>query len=110
MQDKFILSKEACACDMFTNIPKTNNECRFISEEDNGGNISSFMANHRLCTQGRNDHLGCNSSLEVEGKFVLSFPEVIQLPALFAVSSLNLSCKCMITAQMVVLAVHRRHK
>lgn len=89
MQDKSILSKEPCACDMFTNIPKQTIN-RFVSEEECGGNIGSFMANYRLRSQERNDHPGSNSCLEVEGKFVLSFPEVIQLPALSAVSSLTI--------------------
>lgn len=68
---------------MFTNIPKTNNKHRFISEKECGGDVSSLKANHRRWSQERNGHPGSNSCLEVEGKFVLSFPEVMRLPALF---------------------------
>lgn len=67
---------------MFTNIPKPNKKCRFISEEECGGNVGFFMANHsRLCSQESNDHLGSNFCLEVEGKFVVLLSDVIQLPA-----------------------------
>lgn len=67
---------------MFTNIPKLNKKCRFISEEEHGGNVGFFMANHRLCSQENNDHLGSNFCFEVEGKFVVLLPDVIQLAAL----------------------------
>lgn len=40
------------------------------------------MANHRLCRQRRNDHPESRFCLEVEGKFVLSFLDVIRLPVL----------------------------
>lgn len=66
---------------MFTNIPKPNKKCRFISEEERGGHVSFFMANHRLRSQESNDHRGSNFCLEVEGKFVVLLPGVIQLPA-----------------------------
>jgi len=38
------------------------------------------MANHRLCSQRRNGHLGSNLCLEVEEKFLLQLPDVIRLP------------------------------
>lgn len=72
----------ACDSNIFVSIPKATKKCKFSSEEELGGNVGSFMANHRLCSQGRNDHPGSNFCLEVEGKFVLLLPDVIQLPVL----------------------------
>lgn len=95
---------------MFTGTPKPNKKHRFISEEERGENVGFFMANHRLCSQESNDHLGSNFCLEVEGKFVVLLPRCYSTPCSFAISSLNISCKRMMAVQIAVVALCRHHK